>query len=700
MRCIICKNKYKNLAIDYCKNGAKDVCFKCTLAGNANHQCDLDCIGALPTRIKSWPLSNSVIGLTPMGEIRGVAEEFFPRIFHYVCCNVSSINVTLTDLYNVHIEFDFTLTGNPKLIEQAYINEGWKSHHLKDYVKNNNYKGPLLMQVFGLYLWSGLRVKENSTSLLIDNQRTTIFPNSDIDFIGLPDCYPPEALLPSSKYYSYFVGKFSIFYAPLVFNKTYHFETDIEAINFNYEIGYLFPFRFTDINQFKLKEKSDYIIARYAYQRVNPLRLRFFPPTQEENWSRIIGHETRPPRIKPADTFRDSPLLGDFQDIKSFAGHTPSFNLSNYTIVRNKFHMARLSQKPLHSRVQITDSPLPVRIYDQLQKLPRYEDFLIEYDLINFSSEPITVELYSEIKGITEPHIENVTIKPPKNKDGEPARKLIHQCPRLKFGILDSIFQATEATFYYKITIINKDGSRLEQEQGTKQIKLLQHDVIIWALKDPVGKAEYDLSKLIGAWITPTDKEGKLDAIRGAAKDLHPEKRLVGGFQSKNILEVNSQVKAIYDYLNEFSGISYVEQSFSFTYSMGGQRVLLPERVLRAKTGNCIDLTVLFASLLEGLSINPLILLTKDHAFLGWGNQYKKAEMGFLECTLIGSINKETGKKYTFEEAFNCGKKEFEDGFLFIGSDEYIPINSIILGSSRGLIIDLEEVRNEGIKRY
>ncbi|PIR08903.1 hypothetical protein COV53_00625, partial [Candidatus Gottesmanbacteria bacterium CG11_big_fil_rev_8_21_14_0_20_37_11] len=89
-----------------------------------------------------------------------------------------------------------------------------------------------------------------------------------------------------------------------------------------------------------------------------------------------------------------------------------------------------------------------------------------------------------------------------------------------------------------------------------------------------------------------------------------------------------------------------------------------------------------------------------DHAFLGWGNKYKTSEMGFLETTLLGSVNEKTEKKFTFEEASQIGEKKFKEKFLYIGSEDYLPLHSVIYSTNRDCkIVDLSEVRKDGIFR-
>ena len=123
--------------------------------------------------------------------------------------------------------------------------------------------------------------------------------------------------------------------------------------------------------------------------------------------------------------------------------------------------------------------------------------------------------------------------------------------------------------------------------------------------------------------------------------------------------------------------------------SSQGQRIVLPEVVLKNKAGNCIDLTVLFASILEGAGLYSLIFLTEDHAFIGWGNKNKPQEMIFLETTVIGQLD--------FDKAREAGKKVFQDKFTMIGApNNWMPPLGL-MGMIRGChLIDTAEIRYSG----
>ncbi len=87
------------------------------------------------------------------------------------------------------------------------------------------------------------------------------------------------------------------------------------------------------------------------------------------------------------------------------------------------------------------------------------------------------------------------------------------------------------------------------------------------------------------------------------------------GYQSEDPNVVKQQAAAVYAALQE-ENIAYIVPPASFEKS--GQRVRLPYTVLTEKHGTCLDLALLFASCLEQIGLNPLIVLIKGHCFAGF----------------------------------------------------------------------------------
>jgi hypothetical protein len=122
------------------------------------------------------------------------------------------------------------------------------------------------------------------------------------------------------------------------------------------------------------------------------------------------------------------------------------------------------------------------------------------------------------------------------------------------------------------------------------------------------------------------------------AADLHPQKQLPG-YQG-DAAQVEPQIRSVFEALKTNAGIRYVNSIIAFSPGddASSQRVRLPRESLLTRQANCIDGTVLYASLLEAISLNPGIVIIPGHAFLGWQN-WKEADSpwSFLETTMTAS---------------------------------------------------------------
>lgn len=702
MTCTSCHEKYPTKHANRCPKLPSRTCLRCALEGVGPHACDLDCPDGRFPIVKKFPLSTSIVGMSPMGEIKGTTEEFIPRGFHFLSCTVKDININLKKLNLLEVEVTFNLKGNKSIPENIYSKEGWKLLHLNDLLKDAQIKTNYAMgPTFTAFTHAGLRIIPESVNLEIDGKKSLVLVNHTADMVGLPDCYPPLAESPKAlnEKHSYFSAKASVFYTPLVLNREYKVTYQVEAISFYYELGFLLPYRFVRHGNMQINSETSFDLSNRRARFMAPFRQNTFPPRQEYEWYRHDNIPSNlPPAIVKADPFRNQPMAGGGVSRERGIGANENLNveIEDYSALQVLFLIKKPKDRDLISIVETTESPIPVRIYEQLQMLPKYRDFLISFDLFNISDKPLNLELTSQIKGYTYMAIDNLTLPP--YGDNTSKHIFLPQVPKLKRGILSKISTATEATLEYKI--IKKTGTKREIiERDTRTIKFLPQDMIVWAIRDPKSLNLYDLSKMLGAWITPNDSRGLLDKARADAASFHPEGALEGEQGDTSLEKKTLQIKAIYDYLNEKVKMKYVNQPFSFDFNVGGQRVLTPERVMSIKAGNCIDLVILFASLMEGLGIAPLILIMPGHAFLGWGNKYKTSEMGFLECTLLGVVDPNTKRKVTFEQASAVAEKTFKEKFLYIGSEDYLPIHSMSLGSERGFIVDLKEIRKEGIFR-
>src|SRR5262249_3513024 len=117
----------------------------------------------------------------------------------------------------------------------------------------------------------------------------------------------------------------------------------------------------------------------------------------------------------------------------------------------------------------------------------------------------------------------------------------------------------------------------------------------------------------------------------------HPDQTLPG-YQGTTE-GVVAQVKAAYEALKSDVDLTYINSTIAFSPedTLAVQRVRLPRESLTRGAANCIDGTVLLASILEAVSLNPAIVVVPGHAFLGWEEWEDSATWRYVETTMIAS---------------------------------------------------------------
>ena len=120
--------------------------------------------------------------------------------------------------------------------------------------------------------------------------------------------------------------------------------------------------------------------------------------------------------------------------------------------------------------------------------------------------------------------------------------------------------------------------------------------------------------------------------------------------------------------------------------SSGVQSIRLPREVVTGKTGLCIELSILYASIMMNAGLDPIIYLIPGHAYPGFkmnGNYYA------IEATGIGGEGMATEKnptgRMTTQQAYDVGMKEI---------DEFIK--GAQSGDDRYKIIDVRESIGKG----
>lgn len=270
--------------------------------------------------------------------------------------------------------------------------------------------------------------------------------------------------------------------------------------------------------------------------------------------------------------------------------------------------------------------------------LNEQESPLVEITVENGDSKPRRLRIFSRLEGYSADAIDTIELA----ARGKPnATRTVTQLPTLFPERIRTVRELTRASV---TVLVEEIGGKVETHESLS-VWLLARNAAPLAVRDPATGGWVDLSRYFGAFVTPNQRAIML-FLRQAAR-RHPEGRLTG-YQSDVLL----QAQAIYDALKQDADITYVNSLIAFNpeESARGQRVRLPRESLEERQANCMDGTLLFASLLEAATINPAIVIIPGHAFVGWEAPQNSGTWEYLETTMIGAN--------TFEEARAIGKQK------------------------------------------
>ena len=277
---------------------------------------------------------------------------------------------------------------------------------------------------------------------------------------------------------------------------------------------------------------------------------------------------------------------------------------------------------------------------------------LVSFEIGNLRDQPVRLRLTSFVEGFSATAVDTVELR-------ALSSHTVNQLPTFFSDRLERVNEMTRASLNIQIDDLD---AKLER-QSTFPIWLMARTSAFNSIYDPAQKKWKDISHYYGAWVTPNVPE-IMQLLRRAA-DKHPEKNF-SGYQVDEA-GVKTQVKAIYDTLKE-EKIFYIDSSVSFgaTEEQSMQRVRLPRESLAHRSANCIDGTVLMASLLEAAAINPALVFVPGHAFLGWETGEGTGEWDYVETTMIsthefGAANREGRRQAKAQQTVFASSHDTDD---------------------------------------
>lgn len=246
---------------------------------------------------------------------------------------------------------------------------------------------------------------------------------------------------------------------------------------------------------------------------------------------------------------------------------------------------------------------------------------LVSYRIV--SQEIKRLRLISYVEGYSAQAVDTVEIEKLIPVD-------VTQLPTFFPNRISAVTELTRASLNVEV----QDLDARTEVHKTVPVWLLARTTAPLQVQDPSSGKWLDMTKYLGAFVTPNAPA--IMKYLQVATSKHLNKRLVGYQGDEG--EVLSQVRAIYDALAS-TGIKYVNSIIDFTPEGGSaaQRVRLPSESIENASANCIDGTVLMASLLEAVSLNPAIVIIPGHAFLAWETWRNNGTWRYVETTMVSN---------------------------------------------------------------
>jgi hypothetical protein len=178
------------------------------------------------------------------------------------------------------------------------------------------------------------------------------------------------------------------------------------------------------------------------------------------------------------------------------------------------------------------------------------------------------------------------------------------------------------------------------------------------------------------------------------------------GYQSEDADEVLRQVYAIWHVLQE-KGIRYssITRTSNEHPNLHSQHVRFLDESLAMSQANCVDGSVLIASILRKVDIAPSLILVPGHMFLAFQLDAEGENYAFLETTMLGNVHDGQGQRLkalktglnvnvdqsssldSFAAALDSGQETFD-----AGGDKFADENDI-----DHQIIDIQAAREFGV---
>jgi hypothetical protein len=293
------------------------------------------------------------------------------------------------------------------------------------------------------------------------------------------------------------------------------------------------------------------------------------------------------------------------------------------------------------------------------------DDFVIA-TVTNDNDKSVKVVVTSEITGFTDKASDTVTVDA--NGTAE-----VRQNPRLTATAIDGLNSEHQADVHVTVSYLESGQPRTILDQTSQTLITSRRD-FPWSIE---GFTQQENYQLVVAMVTPTDPS--VEKLIVDAGHFDPQNAMTSGYESDNDADgsVYQRLDDVWQAEQTNFGLTYDSTTISFA-SGSSQRIRLPGEVLDQNAGNCIELTLLYASVVEALHMQAALVIIPGHAYVGVRLDGTNDNYYFIETTEIGSA--------TFKQAATDGSTEWQDAQPHIAA-----------GDADYGWVDVETARDAGI---
>ena len=340
---------------------------------------------------------------------------------------------------------------------------------------------------------------------------------------------------------------------------------------------------------------------------------------------------------------------------------------------------------------------LQVLIYIALAMDERLDKVKVQCDylpLINFAMQQNGASIIHQIS------IENTTHAPLKDVQvqittepafGNAVPTVIEAIPANDRVCLQTFNLTLSTNYFTQLT---------ERLSGSLKVEITSETKAIFSQTYPIDILAYDqwgglnvLPEMLAAFITPNHAVIS-PVIKRAATILEQwtGNPSLDEYQSRNPDRVRKQMAAVYTAITEQQ---IIYSTIPASFEEYGQRIRLTDSVLAQKLGTCLDMALLYASCLEAIGLNALLIIARGHAFAGaWlvpetfpdatiddvSLLTKRTAEGIYDITLVETTCMNMGQHSDFDDAVKSANGKLTDSSKFI------------------LAIDVKRARHSGIR--